>query len=141
MADISSIKLPDNSTYGLKDAPARESIITILSAISEFAPVEEISQSAYDALPDTKNSDDTIRFVPDGEVDQLSYDNLTNKPQINGITISGSQTGEDLGLMDDVGYTFASNCFDLPNGERLYIDASAPTGSIPMGAFWIGGDV
>ena len=28
------------------------------------------------------------------------YDDLENKPQINGHEVSGNQTGDDLGLMD-----------------------------------------
>ena len=36
MADIDSIKLPDNSTYMLKDSTARSSISNILDAIEDI---------------------------------------------------------------------------------------------------------
>ena len=38
--------------------------------------------------------------VPEGSKEPLDYDNITNKPTINGVELSGDLTLEDLGLGD-----------------------------------------
>lgn len=38
---------------------------------------------------------------------------------------------------DDI--TLDNNYFELPNGIRVYISATEPTGTIPEGSIWIGG--
>ena len=61
------------------------------------------------------------------------YSQLSNKPQINGTTLSGNQTGADLDLIDDHGN------YIIVNGIRVYVSATEPTGTIPDGSIWIGG--
>lgn len=61
------------------------------------------------------------------------YDELENRPAVNGHTLTGDQSGTDLGLVDDHGR------YIMINGTRVYASATEPTGTIPDGSIWIGG--
>lgn len=61
------------------------------------------------------------------------YDGLSNKPQINGVSLSGNKTGADLGLLDLSGGTVTGDII-MPNGlldagdviTRSYYDFLTP---------------
>ena len=86
----------------------------------------------------------------------IDYDNLENLPTMNGNTIKGEMESSDLGLASESDMQSAENNislirgkvkahseggtdYDVINGIRVYVSATAPTGDIPTGSLWIGG--
>lgn len=90
------------------------------------------------------------------------YTQLTNKPQVNGVTLTGNKSTADLGIVEPwVGTAaeYAQQSASIPvgtpiiitddedpdyitfaNGKRLYLTNAEPTGSnIPDGSVWLGG--
>lgn len=72
-----------------------------------------------------------LQNVPSGGTSD--YTDLTNKPSINSVTLSGNKTAADLGLVE------SHTDYFVVNGIRVYVSASEPTGTIPAGSLWIGG--
>lgn len=68
-----------------------------------------------------------------GSSTATDYSDLTNKPSINNVPLSGNKTSADLGLVGAGG----TNYFEY-NGIRIYVSATEPTGTIPDGSIWIG---
>lgn len=90
------------------------------------------------------------------------YSDLSNKPQINGVTLSGDKSSAALGIVEpwtgtsaQYAQQAASISIGTPviitddedpdyitygNGKRLYLTDTEPTGSdIPSGSVWLGG--
>ena len=49
------------------------------------------------------------------------YDGLSNKPQINGVSLSGNKTGEDLGVLDLAGGTVMGGIYFGAQGTYGYL--------------------
>ena len=66
------------------------------------------------------------------------YGDLTNKPQINGHTLSGNQTGGDLGLAQaqDVAPLLSHISFDS-SSKHYYLQQTQPANP-QDGDIWIG---
>lgn len=55
-----------------------------------------------------------------GQID-LDYADITNKPAINGVTLAGNKSAEDLGLLSDAGQTItASGAAITPAHDGVY---------------------
>lgn len=55
-----------------------------------------------------------------GQID-LDYSSVTNKPQINGVTLAGNKSAEDLGLLSAAGQTItASGAAITPAHDAVY---------------------
>ncbi len=77
------------------------------------------------------------------------YTDLSNKPQINSITLTGNKSLSDIGAATATDITAqqaktscmgtAGTNYVIINGIRVYVNSTAPTGDIPDGSIWIGG--
>ena len=76
--------------------------VTVAELIGNVPTAIEISQADYDALSSAEKHDMTkiyyIYDAPGGGGDTKDYNDLENKPQINGVTLAGNKTSEDLGI-------------------------------------------
>lgn len=79
-------------------------------------------------IRETRISDE---FGSGGDPESVDYNSVENKPQINGVTLSGNKTGSDLGLVNAVsGKGLSTNDFDnyykskldniQPSANRIY---------------------
>ena len=88
--------------------------------------------------------DNTVRFGLGDNVQVVQsgdYDDLTNRPQINGVTLTGNKTTEDLGInlnykltydeLSSVGY---AEIGEAKTGEPNYTPTGTVTGSVTTGA-------
>ena len=65
---------------------------------------------------------DTVIIITDdnGAVISINYADLTNKPQINGVTLTGNKTGTDLGLVTaETGKGLSSNDYTANDKSKL----------------------
>lgn len=81
-----------NTTYTIKDAEARADIATKQDALP--------SQSGQSGKFLTTDGSTLSWASAGGSGGTSDYDDLTDKPSINSVTLSGDQTGSDLGLVD-----------------------------------------
>jgi len=64
-----------------------------------------------------------------------NYNDLSNKPQINGATLEGNKSSAELKL------PYAETSYiELASGRREYISPTVPTGEIPIGSIGVGFD-
>lgn len=71
-----------------------------------------------------------------GETGASNYDDLSNKPSINGVTLSGNKTSEDLGIsakMTQVDHGTSDTTFQLPPNE-LHTWGEVLTLTLTLGA-------
>ena len=69
------------------------------SDINTGIKIKELTQAEYDALPDSEKMNGTLYFVTDaGGSETISYNDLIDLPQINGVTLKGNKTSDDLYL-------------------------------------------
>ena len=65
---------------------------------------------------------DTVIIITDdnGAVISINYADITNKPQINGVTLTGNKTGSDLGLVNaETGKGLSSNDYTANDKSKL----------------------
>lgn len=107
MADISKVKI-GVSEYDIKDAIAR-------------GMIWKGTQAEYETAVATIPAG-TVIFITDdgGDVIAVNYVDLTNKPQINGVTLTGNKTGSDLGLVNaEIGKGLSSNDYTANEKSKL----------------------
>ena len=65
--------------------------------------IRELTKAQYDALTPAERMNGTIYFVTDeeGGGGTSDYNELENKPKINGIILQGNKTASDLNLIDE----------------------------------------
>lgn len=69
-------------------------------------------------IRETRISDE---FGSGGDPESVDYNSVENKPQINGVTLSGNKTGSDLGLVNAVsGKGLSTN--DYSNADKAIVD-------------------
>ena len=56
-----------------------------------------LTKAQYDALVEAGTVDENALYFTPGE-SVSSYNDLTEKPSINGVTLSGNKTSSDLGI-------------------------------------------
>lgn len=63
----------------------------------------ELTQDEYDALTEEEKNNGTVYMITDGAsgVGVDSYDELTDRPSINNVTLTGNKTAANLGLVAD----------------------------------------
>ena len=121
----------------VETTPVSGSYVKSISEVDgKIVPVAE----AIDTTP-TENSThpitsgavySAIQNIPGGG-GTSDYTDLTNKPSINSVTLSGNKSAADLNLVEGHSEYF------VVNSIRVYVSASEPTGTIPAGSIWIGG--
>ena len=107
MADISKIQIGADQ-YDIKDAIAR-------------GMIWKGTQAEYETAASTIPVG-TIIFITDdgGNVIEINYVDLINKPQINGNTLAGNKTGAQLGLVDAVsGKGLSTNDYTTTEKSKL----------------------
>ena len=89
------------------------------------------TKAEYNALQ-TPLPDGTLVYITD---EGISYDNLSNKPSVNNITLSGNKTGADLGLVDAVsGKGLSTN--DYTNEEKSKLSGIAAGAEVNVQSDW-----
>jgi len=59
--------------------------------------VENLTKVEYDALSDTEKMSGKL-FCTTDETSSIPYSQLSGKPSVNGVTLSGNKTSEDLNI-------------------------------------------
>ena len=113
--------------------------------LSEDGTITDLNGNAVDSATEAYQMAPALPdkvLMPDGTYAKLSdiikgggsggttnYNDLTNKPSINGIVLSGNKTAEDLGLIQQNGDTPQSVDTDLEieNGKNLTLKDTAGT--------------
>ena len=127
MANISQIRIGEN-VYDLKDAAAR----TTLESLADVAfsgnygdldgqPLWKGTQAEYEEQVDDIPAG-TLIFITDdgGAVIEINYADITNKPQINGITLESNKTSAQLGLVSaETGKGLSTNDYTSAEKSKL----------------------
>ena len=127
MANISQIRIGEN-VYDLKDASAR----TTLESLADVAfsgnygdldgqPLWKGTQAEYEEQVDDIPVG-TLIFITDdgGAVIEINYADITNKPQINGITLESNKTSAQLGLVSaETGKGLSTNDYTSAEKSKL----------------------
>ena len=127
MANISQIRIGEN-VYDLKDATAR----TTLESLADVAfsgnygdldgqPLWKGTQAEYEEQVDDIPAG-TLIFITDdgGAVIEINYADITNKPQINGITLESNKTSAQLGLVSaETGKGLSTNDYTSAEKSKL----------------------
>lgn len=120
--------IPTNTLVDITDEPDTDPTPTQESTL----PVQ--SRGVYDALA---GKQDTIDSSHKLSADLVDDTNATNKfVSAAEKTSIGTSATKLMGVNGS-----ATNYIELANGKRLYLSDTEPTGTIPEGAFWIGGTV
>lgn len=107
----------------------------------------DVTNEAYKNMPAIPNK----VLMPDGTIAKLTdilgsggggtggttdYNTLTNKPQINGVELSGNKTSEDLGLITKSGDTpqQIDTDVEIENGKNLTLKDEAGTSQSALSA-------
>lgn len=152
MADISKIKLPNESEPRLvKDTEARN-IASSKAADAIFIPADPTAQPAVEAkrglVPAPPTTPGTTKFLredatwaePAGVTD---YTQLTNKPQINSVTLTGNLSAADLSLQKEITIDVAgtataiadsNNSTEFLAGSNVTITGDTTNGTITIAA-------
>ena len=123
MADISQIKV-NNTTYTIKDSNALRSHPSIAqssnttssaspSGGSTFTVIDSITKDSNGHVTKYNTKTVTMPTVSSGSGGTTDYSALTNKPSINGVTLSGNKTSSDLGLASSSHTHTIANVTDL----------------------------
>lgn len=128
MANDTSKLTINNTTYDLKDASAR----TTLESLADVAfsgnygdldgqPLWKGTQAEYEEQVDDIPAE-TLIFITDdgGAVIEINYADITNKPQINGITLESNKTSAQLGLVSaETGKGLSTNDYTSAEKSKL----------------------
>lgn len=127
MANISQIRIGEN-VYDLKDAVARETLESLADvAFSgnygdlDGQPLWKGTQAEYEEQVDDIPVG-TLIFITDdgGTVIAINYADITNKPQINGITLESNKTSAQLGLVSaETGKGLSTNDYTSAEKSKL----------------------
>ena len=100
--------------------------------------------------------EDSTMYMYNSESEQViqdignapDYNQLTNKPSINGTTLAGALSLDDIGAASKtttdslqektVGMTEGGSNHITVGGIRVYVSSTAPTGDIPDGSVGVG---
>lgn len=105
-----------NTTFG------NTSLVPKSYVDSATMPVWQGTRAQYNALQEPL-PEGTIVFITD---EAESYEDLSNRPSINSVVLSGNKTGADLGLVDAVsGKGLSTNDYD--NTEKAKVAAAYST--------------
>ena len=112
-------------------------------------PTSELPETSIDDLSDTAIDDPENGEILKYDADQgkwvngtasggggtSDYTDLTNKPKINGVTLSGSKTGADLGLVDaEAGKGLSEN--DFTDAEKTKLSGIESGAEVNVQADW-----
>ena len=126
--EAAAATIPPNTFVDITDEPDMDNVPTQGSTL----PVQ--SGGVYDALAEKQSTIDSSHKLSADLVDDTS---TTNKfVSAAEKTSIGTSATKLTGVNES-----AANYIELVNGKRLYLSDTEPTGTIPEGAFWIGGTV
>lgn len=106
MADVSKVNL-DGVWYTIKDATARGDIAKRVAFVTSMPTTPSDGDVVVWATTSTADytkgmlyqyNAGTLTWVQISDEGVIEYDELQNRPQINGTTLSGDKSFEDLGL-------------------------------------------
>ena len=106
MADVAKLNL-DGVWYTVKDAVARGDIAKRVAFVSSMPPTPSDGEVVVWATASTADYTKgmlyqydaaNLEWVQISDEGVIDYDELQNRPQINGTTLSGDKSFEDLGL-------------------------------------------
>lgn len=127
MANISQIRIGE-TIYDIKDAVARDTIGDLANvAFSgnygdlDGQPLWKGTQAEYDEQIDDIPAG-TLIFITDdgGNVIEINYADITNKPSINGVTLESNKTSAQLGLVGaEAGKGLSTNDFTSAEKSKL----------------------
>ena len=119
------------------------------SLVDGKVPASELPETSIDDLADTAIDDPENGEVLKYDADQgkwvngtasggggtSDYTDLTNKPKINNVTLSGSKTGADLGLVDaETGKGLSTN--DFTDAEKTKLSGIESGAEVNVQADW-----
>lgn len=132
------------------DMIARAIAMSKADLVDGKVPASELPETSIDDLSDTAIDDPENGEVLKYDADQgkwvngtgggggggtSDYTDLTNKPKINGVTISGSKTGADLGLVDaETGKGLSEN--DFTDAEKTKLSGIESGAEVNVQADW-----
>lgn len=106
MADISKVNL-DGTWYLVKDATARAEVAKRVAFVTEMPTTPSDGDVVVWATATTADYKQGMLYQYDAtnlvwtqisDEGVIDYDSLQNRPQVNGVTLSGDKSFEDLGL-------------------------------------------
>lgn len=106
MADVAKFNL-DGVWYAVKDAVARDAIAKRVAFVTSMPATPSDGDVVVWATTSTADYTQGMLYQYDAanlvwnqisDEGVIDYDDLQNRPQVNGVTLSGDKSFEDLGL-------------------------------------------